>query len=200
MEERHPAVGLRCRRYCIPARDVRRRGGSGRTTGMYEPMFVRELAGAERSELAAGLRGRDGFRLRRCQILLASGRGEHAPAIARAVGCCPQTARNVIAAFNARGLTSLEPGSRRPKTAAPELDEAGRERLRDILHQSPRAFGKPRTTWTLGLAAAVAHERGLTAAVVSTETIRRAVGRLGGGWKRAKDWITSPDPRYVLKK
>jgi len=163
-------------------------------------MFVRELTGPERAELRAGLRGHDAFRLRRCQVLLASGRGEHAPAIARQVGCCPSTARHVIAAFNARGLASLAAGSRRPKTAAPELDEAGRERLRDMLHQSPRAFGKPRSTWTLGLAAEVAHERGLTAKVVSTETIRRAVCRLGGGWKRAKDWITSPDPLYVLKK
>jgi transposase len=167
---------------------------------MHEPMFVRELTGAERAELQAGLRGRDAFRLRRCQVLLASGRGEHAPAIARAVGCCPSTARNVIAAFNARGLASLAPGSRRPKSAAPELDQARRERLRDILHQSPRAFGKPRSTWTLALAADVAHRLGLTATVVSTETIRRAVGRLGGGWKRAKDWITSPDPLYALKK
>jgi len=167
---------------------------------MYEPMFVRELTGAERSELEAGLRGRDAFRLRRCQVLLASGRGEHAPAIARAVGCCPSTARNVIAAFNARGVASLAAGSRRPKAAAPELDGAKRERLRQILHQSPRCFGKPRSTWTLELAAAVAHEQGLTAKVVSAETIRRAVGRLGGGWKRAKDWITSPDPLYAQKK
>ena len=163
-------------------------------------MFVRELAAEERAELEAGLRGRDGFRLRRCQILLASSRGGRAPAIARQVGCCPSTARNVIAAFNGRGLASLAAGSRRPKTAAPELDGAKRERLRDVLHQSPRAFGKPRSTWTLGLLAEVAHRLGLTREVVSTETVRRAVHKLGGGWKRAKDWITSPDPLYAQKK
>ena len=166
-------------------------------------MFVRELTVEEREALAAGLKGRDGFKLRRCQILLASGRGEHAPVIARAVGCCPQTARNVIAAFNERGLASLAPASCRPRTgpgAAAELEGARLGKLQEMLHQSPRNFGKPRGTWTLELAARVAHELGLTKGVVSTETVRRAVHRLGGGWKRAKGWITSPDPPYLLKK
>ncbi len=163
-------------------------------------MFVRELTGEEREALEAGLKSRDGFRLRRSQVLLASSRGEHAPRIAEAVGCCPQTARNVIAAFNERGLVSLTPGSTRPHSAVPELDAAKRERLREILHQSPRHFGKPRSTWTLELAAQVAHEQGLTRRVLGGETIRWAVGQLGGGWKRAKRWITSPDALYLLKK
>jgi transposase len=167
---------------------------------MKAPMFVRELSGDEREALGAGLRGRDAYRLKRSQVLLASSRGDHAPAIAKAVGCSPQTARNVIAAFNARGLASLQRGSTRPKTAAPELDAAKRERLKEILHQSPRLFGKPRSTWTLGLAARVAQEEGLTEGLVSAETVRRAVKAMGGGWKRAKRWITSPDPLYLLKK
>ena len=126
--------------------------------------------------------------------------GEHAPAVARAVGCSPQTARAAIAAFNARGVASLARGPTRPKTAAPVFDDGKRERLREMLHQSPRAFGKPTGLWTLNLAAAVAHERGLTERAVSDETVRQAVGRLGVGWKRAKRWITSPDPRYAQKK
>jgi transposase len=83
---------------------------------------------------------------------------------------------------------------------AAELDEARRQRLKDVLHQSPRAFGKALGTWTLGLLADVARERGLTEGKVSTDTIRVAVRRLGVGWKRAKDWITSPDPLYAQKK
>ena len=163
-------------------------------------MFVRELSGAERQALEAGLRGRDGFRLRRCQVLLASARGEHAPAIARSVGCSPQTARNAIAAFNERGLASLARGSTRPTTAAPVFDAGGRERLKELLHHSPRTFGRPTSLWTLDLLAEVAHERGLTAGRVSGETVRQAVRRLGVGWKRAKHWITSPDPLYGQKK
>lgn len=163
-------------------------------------MFVRDLTPEERRELEAGLRSRDGFRLRRCQVLLASSRGERAPRIAGAVGCSPQTARAAIAAFNARGVASLARGSTRPRTAAPVFDPGRSERLKEMLHQSPRAFGKPTSLWTLALAAEVAHERGLTDQAVSDETVRQAVGRLGVGWKRAKRWITSPDPLYALKK
>ncbi len=55
------------------------------------------------------------FTLRRCQILLASARQEHVPAIARALGCNTQTVRNAIHAFNQSGLDALTAGSSRPQ-------------------------------------------------------------------------------------
>src|SRR5260370_12525503 len=54
--------------------------------------------------------------------------------------------------------------------------------------------------WTLELAAEICFERGLTAIQMSIETIRQALKRLGVVWKRAKHWITSPDPAYARKK
>jgi hypothetical protein len=72
--------------------------------------------------------------------------------------------------------------------------------LRALLHERPRAFGKPRSTWTLHLAAEVCRERGLTPYQVSIETVRQALKRLGVHWRRAKRWITSPDPQYALNK
>ena len=71
---------------------------------MKRPIFVRPLSDAEREALEAGLRSSDAFVLRRCQILLASSRGENAYQIARSLGCNPQTARNAIHTFNERGL------------------------------------------------------------------------------------------------
>ena len=167
---------------------------------MTEQLFVRELSAAERPALVAGLKSPDAFVLRRCQALLASGRGEGVGAVARAVGCSRQTVRNVIHGFNARGVASLRRGSHRPRSARPELDEGKRRRLKDLLHQSPRTFGKPTSLWTLDLAADVAHERGLTAGRVSDETVRRALAAMGTNWRRAKHWITSPDPQYARKK
>ena len=41
------------------------------------------------------------------------------------------------------------------------------EQPRAILHQSPRAFGQARSTWTLALLARVAHAQGLSATVLS---------------------------------
>jgi hypothetical protein len=94
----------------------------------------------------------------------------------------------------------LHEQSRRPKTVEPLLTGAKREQLRAILHQSPRQFGKPRSTWTLQLAAEVCVAEGVTPRLVSDETLRVALTRLGTSWRRAKHWITSPDPAYARKK
>lgn len=50
------------------------------------------------------------------------------------------------------------------------------------------------------MAAEVCFEQGVTCRRVSIDSIRRALQRMGVGWKRAKHWITSPDPHYALKK
>ena len=54
--------------------------------------------------------------------------------------------------------------------------------------------------WTLALAAVVCDEQGITERLLRDESIRRALQRLQTKWKRAKHWITSPDPHYVRKK
>jgi transposase len=168
--------------------------------GMHPPIFVRELSGAERAQLEASRRSRSAFTMRRAQIVLSSAAGQPPRAIATGLGCARQTVRNAIRAFNAHGLAALTEGSSRPKSATRVLDGAKLERLRAILHQSPRAFGQARSTWTLTLLAQVAYEQGLSPAVLSDETIRQALLRLGVGWKRAKRWLTSPDPDYARKK
>jgi transposase len=167
---------------------------------MKPPIFVRPLTDDERRALKAGLRSPDAFTLRRSQVLLQSAEGRRPKAIADAVGCCVQSVRNAIRAFGAEGLACLHEKSSRPKATRDTLDDEGRRRLRDLLHRSPRDFGKPTSLWTLGLAAEVAHAEGLVGRPVSGETIRQALLRLGVGWKRGKTWITSPDPAYARKK
>lgn len=148
----------------------------------------------------AGLRSPNAFTMRRCQILLASSKGHRPSQIAVNLGCAVQTVRNAIKDFHQQGLESLQPGSSRPKSVKPLLHGDKAEALRAILHKSPRTFGKPTSVWTLALAAEVCHEQGLTERPVSIELIRQALKRLGVGWQRAKDWITSPDPQYERKK
>jgi transposase len=164
------------------------------------PLFVRPLPDAERQTLEDSLRSSDAFVLRRAQIILASARGEQVGVIAPRVGFSGQAVRNIIRAFNARGVAILQPGSRRNRVIYSSFDTAGAEALRALLHQSPRLFDKPTGVWTLDLAAEVAYERGLTAWRVSGETIRATLARMGVRWRRAKEWITSPDPEYARKK
>jgi hypothetical protein len=52
----------------------------------------------------------------------------------------------------------------------------------------------------LELAAQVSFEQGIISREVSDESVRRALKRLKLNWKRAKHWITSPDPQYLQKK
>jgi transposase len=167
---------------------------------MRPPIFIRPLTDQERQVLERGLRSKDAFVLRRCQMLLSSARGERAPHIAQEVGCDDQTVLDALHAFNVRGLDSLQPGSPVPHTTYPTFTPEAAERLRALLHRSPRAFGLETSLWTLDLAAQISFQQGLTEREVSGETIRQTLLRLGVQWKRAKRWITSPDPGYRRKK
>jgi transposase len=167
---------------------------------MLPPTYVRTLTAEEQQHLTAGLRSPEAFVLRRCQIVLASARRERAPQIARSLGCSDQCVRNALQAFNAHGLGALARGSTRPKTSRATFTPDQAEQLRALLHQSPRNFGLPTSLWTLPLAAKISFEQGLTREAVSGETVRATLARLGVKWKRAKQWITSPDPAYERKK
>src|SRR5829696_3597415 len=147
-------------------------------TSVRPPIFVRTLAKEEREALEEGLRSSEAFVLRRCQILLASARGERAPQIAKNLGCGQQTVRDAIHDF----------------------DEQSALALRELLHRSPREFGRQSTLWTLKDAAEVSFEEGLTSERVSGETIRATLSRLGVRWERAKHLIESPYPENARKK
>ena len=167
---------------------------------MQTPLLVRPLTDAERRALEAGLRSPMAFTVRRAQILLASAGGAHVPAIARSLGCGEQTVRNALHAFAVRGLGALTPGSSRPRTVHAAFDAAAAARLTELLHRSPRDFGHPTSLWTLALAAQTAHAEGLTETRVTGETVRATLARRTVRWRRAKRWITSPDPAYARKK
>ncbi|QDV39537.1 hypothetical protein ElP_75080 (plasmid) [Tautonia plasticadhaerens] len=103
------------------------------------------------------------------------------------------------AGLRRRGTDCLREKSHRPASARPGIDDAGCERPRALLHRSPRDFGEPTSLWTPEPAAGAAFAEGLTARLVSGEAIRQALERLGVGWRRAEDWITSPGPSYLRK-
>jgi transposase len=167
---------------------------------MKPPVFVRDLTEEERQALMAGLHSPDAFVLRRSQILLASARGEWAPRIAQQLGCSDQTVLNALAAFNATGLAALRRGSPAAHTRHRAFDTAAEAQLKALLHRSPRDCGEETSRWTLALLAEVSCRDGLTPQRVSAETVRATLVRLGIRWKRAKHWLTSPDPAYARKK
>jgi transposase len=167
---------------------------------MKPPLYVRPVTDDERDALKAALRSTDAFTLRRSQIVLASARHERPSAIAQLLGCSSQTVRNTIRAFNVRSVAALLERSHRNLTSHAAFDAVGLEQLQALAHRSPRDFGYPTSLWTLELLADETARQGVTTHRVTDETIRCAILRLGSSWKRAKRWITSPDPAYARKK
>jgi transposase len=167
---------------------------------MKKPIYVRPLTSEERAAVEAGLHSSNAFMLRRCQIVLASSRGKRASQIAQDLSCDGDTVTKAINAFNERGVAALTQRSHAVHTPQAAFDAEAAERLKAIVRQNPRNFGKETSLWTLDLAAEVSFEQGLTPERVSDETIRQTLKRLGIQWKRAKHWITSPDPAYERKK
>src|SRR5258707_9496012 len=103
---------------------------------MRTPLVVRPLTDAERAALTSGLRSPDAFVLRRCQMLLASARGERAPRIAEHLGCDDQTVLDALHAFNASGLSCLQKKSSRAHRTRLVFAPEQAERLRALLHRS----------------------------------------------------------------
>ena len=167
---------------------------------MHPHLFVPPLTDSQRQRLQQGRRSTAAFTVRRCQIILASGDRQSPSAIARQLGCTGATVRNAINAFTHEGLDCLHEKSSRPHSARPFLDERHADALKDLLHQSPRHFGKPTSLWTLDLVAELCHTRGWTPRQLCGEAVRVALKRLHIRWRRAKHWITSPDPAYARKK
>ena len=105
------------------------------------PLYVRSLTDAERQVLQDSLRSADAFVLRRAQIVLASAAGERSGQIAPRVGFTTQGVRDVIHAFNGRGLGVLCPGSHHPGLVSSAFDTPRAEAIETALQIVDDNFG-----------------------------------------------------------
>jgi len=162
--------------------------------------YVRAFTKAEKAAVEAGVRSKDSFVLRRSQMLLFSSEGLSINEIASKVGYDHESVRLVLKRFDEEGLKVLEKGSKRPLTSQKSISSENAAKIKELLRHSPREYEKNSSLWTLELVAEISYEQGLSTRKVSTETIRTTLKALGLNWKRAKDWLISPDPHYAHKK
>jgi len=167
---------------------------------MSAKIYVRAFTEEDREEIETGLGNKDSFVLRRSQVLFFSAEGLSIDEIAQRVGYHRETVRLLIKAFNEKGVVVLKKGSKRPHNIQRAFSEENAEKLKELIHRSPRDFEKPTGLWTLALLAEISFAQGLTEKEVSAETIRQTLKKLGVRWKRAKKWLSSPDPHYAHKK
>jgi transposase len=165
-----------------------------------KPIYVRELTQEERSILQKGLRSSSGFTVHRCQMLLSSAMGKTPRQIGAELHCSDQTVRNAIRAFEQEGLSCLQEKSHARHDQQSAFDEAGRERLREVLRLCPRQFGHESSVWTLALLAQSCWKEGISSRPVKADNVRYVLRQMGISWRRAKRWLRSPDGHYEHRK
>lgn len=163
-------------------------------------VYVRELTQEEKQALQKGLHSNSAFTVRRCQMLLDSAEGLKARQIGERLHCSDETVRAAIHAFHQEGVACLQAKSHHPHSAVFSFSADALARLPDIVATSPRAYGLAHSLWSLERLAQVCHQAGLTATVVSYETVRDALQRAGINWKRARKRMRSTDQAYAIKK
>ena len=116
---------------------------------MAEPVRARRLTDQEGQRLQQIVRRgkHESIRVRRAVIIMASASGTLVPAIARLVAADEDTVRDVIHAFNAKGLAALDPqwAGGRPRLISDEDIEV----IVAAARVRPEKLGRPFTRWSL---------------------------------------------------
>jgi transposase len=161
---------------------------------MAEPVRARRLSDQEGQRLLQIVRrGKHGsIRVRRALIIMASASGTTVPAIARLVAADEDTVRDVIHAFNQKGLAALDPrwAGGRPRLITDEDVEF----IVTAATTRPEKLGLPFTHWSLRkLAAYLAAGRAWTVRI-GRERLRQILHQHGISFQRTRTWKESHDP------
>jgi len=133
-------------------------------------------------------------------MLLSSAAGKTASQIAAELHCSGQGVREVIQAFEREGVGCLQEKSHARREPQSAFDKAGRDRLREVIRQSPRQFGHETSVWTLALLAETCEREGIASRAVSADNVGHVLREMGIDWRRAKHRIRSPDGHYTHRK
>jgi transposase len=161
---------------------------------MAEPVRARRLTDQEGRRLQQIVRrGKHGsVRVRRAMIIMASASGTLVPAIARLVAGDEDTVRDVIHAFNAKGLAALDPqwAGGRPRLISDEDIEV----IVAAARTRPEKLGRPFTHWSLRkLADYLAGHPGRPVRI-GRERLRQLLHARGISFQRTRTWKESHDP------
>src|SRR5450631_1515679 len=163
---------------------------------MAEPVRARRLSDEEGRRLQQIVRrGKHGsIRVRRAMMIMASASGTPVPAIARLTAADEDTVRDVIHAFNAKGLAALDPqwAGGRPRL----ISDADIEFIVTTATTRPEKLGLPFTHWSLRKLAAHLDSRGTR---IGRERLRQILHERGISFQRTRTWKESRDPDKEAK-
>ncbi len=159
---------------------------------MAEPVRARRLADEEGRRLQQTVRRgkHESVRVRRAMIIMASASGTLVPAIARLVAADENTVRDVIHAFNAKGLAALDPrwAGGRPRLISDEAIEV----IVAAATTRPEKLGQPFTRWSLRKLAAYLACCPRPVAI-GRERLRQILRAHGISLRRTRTWKESRD-------
>jgi transposase len=161
---------------------------------MAEPVRARRLTEEEGQRLVRIVRRGRGhpIRVRRATIILASSSGTPVPAIARLVAADEDTVRDVIHAFNQRGLAALDPrwAGGRPRRISND-DVAFTVATAKA---RPETLGRPFTHWSVRKLAAYLRRNDQRTVRVGRERLRQILHEAKISFQRTRTWKESRDP------
>ena len=151
---------------------------------MAEPVRARRLSDEEGRRLQQIVRRgkHESIRVRRAVIIMASASGNLVPAIARLVAADEDTVRDVIHAFNDKGLAALDPqwAGGRPRLISDEDIDV----IVTAATTRPEKLGQPFTRWSLRkLAAYLADSPGIQ---IGWERLRQILQARGISFQRTR--------------
>lgn len=143
----------------------------------------------------------------RARMIVRSWEGRRTTAIAKELGCHPQTVRERIVRFNAEGIEGL--GDRPGAGRKPRLTEAERSQIIALAKGPPpgaivrqsegtlvTADTEAESHWTLDALVEAAHERRIQ---IGRSQVRRILVREKVRWRATHSWGDSTDPDFVPK-
>ena len=166
---------------------------------MAEPVKARRLTDYEGQKLQQIVRrGRhDSVRVRRALIIMASASGTSVKAICELVQAHEDTVRDVIHAFNDKGLAALDPrwaGGRPRLLVIEEEDYLARTAL-----TRPEKLGRPFTQWSLRKLVAYLADNRVRTVKIGRERLRRLLIERKISFQRTRTWKESKDPDREAK-
>ena len=161
---------------------------------MAEPVRARRLTDQEGQRLQQLVRrGRhESVRVRRALIIMASASGTPVTAIARLVAAHEDTVRDVIHAFNEKGLAALDPrwAGGRPRL----ISDDEREFIIATAKTRPVTLGRPFTHWSLRKLTDYLARNRVRTVKIGRERLRQILRENGISFQRTRTWKESRDP------
>jgi len=161
---------------------------------MAEPVRARRLTDQEGQRLQQIVRrGKHGsVRVRRAMIIMASASGTPVAAIARLVAADEDTVRDVVHAFNQRGLAALDPqwAGGRPRLISDEDIDF----IVTAASTRPEKLGLPFTHWSLRKLVAYLASNASRVVRVGRERLRQILHSRQISFQRTRTWKESADP------